>query len=103
MKDWLQKILTPRVPLAPDSRPSSTSVPVVKPNDSLPAQPLARKTTPQPTDLPNATVIYGIGASFLFVAAFFTLVNGRWFTALGIFALGMCLVGFALHLLKHRD
>jgi hypothetical protein len=57
----------------------------------------------RPQALPNSTVIYGIGASLLFVATFFLIASGRWFPALIVFALGACLVGFALHLLKHQD
>jgi protein-S-isoprenylcysteine O-methyltransferase Ste14 len=86
MANWLQKILTP---------------PAVLPKGgNLPAQ---RNGAPPPQALPNATVIYGIGASLLFVAAFFLLLAGRWFPALAVFALGCCLTGFALHLLKHQD
>ncbi|MDR3450767.1 MAG: hypothetical protein P4M15_13660 [Alphaproteobacteria bacterium] len=53
--------------------------------------------------LPNATIIYGIGASLLFVASLFLLLQGRWFTGFLTILVGGCLVGYALHFLKHQD
>jgi hypothetical protein len=50
--------------------------------------------------LPNATVIYGIGASLLFVVAASLAHAGRWFAGALVFALGCCLTGFALQLMK---
>ncbi|MDE1900601.1 MAG: hypothetical protein KGI37_03015 [Alphaproteobacteria bacterium] len=67
----------------------------------MPAQGGPRPPQPE-ASLPNATVVYGIGASFMFVAAVFLLINGRWFSALGVIALGLGLTGFAVHLMKHR-
>ncbi|MDE2030419.1 MAG: hypothetical protein KGI97_07655 [Alphaproteobacteria bacterium] len=87
MANWLQK---------------KPSLPAQRKTGNLPAQP-GRPPQHQNANLPNATVIYGIGASFLFVAAFFLAVSGRWFPAIAVFAIGACLVGFALHLLKHQD
>ena len=95
--NWLQKILNPT-----SSAQKSRALPVKARTGALPTQP-NRSQTAKPTPLPNATVIYGIGASLLFVAAFFLIVAGRWFPALVVFALGVCLTGFALHLLKHQD
>ena len=86
MAGWLQKFISP---------------PAVRKNANLPATPF--KPSPQPQNLPNATIIYGIGASLLFVAAISLLMAGRWFPAIIVFALGACLTGFALHLMKHQD
>ena len=93
---WLQKILTPPAPQ------KTGSLPVVRKNAGLPAQPLP-PGAPQPQNLPNATIIYGVGASLLFVAAFSLLIAQRWFSALIVLAVGACLMGFALHLFKHQD
>jgi len=88
MANWLQKFLMPPA--------------IIGKRSNLPTQ-VGRPLPPEAQNLPNATVIYGIGASLLFVAAFFLLISGRFFPALIVFALGVCLTGFALHLLKHQD
>ena len=88
MANWLQKIIYPPA--------------VIPKSGNLPTQ--GNRASPQdPQNLPNATIIYGIGAALLFVASFFRLIGGRWFPAFVVFALGCCLTGFALHLLKHQD
>jgi len=97
MQGWLQKILNP-----PTQTRKSSNLPVQTRNGNLPAQG-QRPTPPLPQNLPNATIIYGIGASLLFVSAFFLLLSARWFPAFVVFALGVCLTGFALHLLKNQD
>jgi len=103
MQGWLQKV-GQSLAKTTDAKPrAQESLPVVQRTGALPAQQV-RRTQPAPNaSLPNATVIYGIGASFMFVAAVSLLLAGRWFPALGVFALGACLLGFALHLLKHHD
>jgi hypothetical protein len=87
MANWLEKIKLP---------------PALMQKNNLPVQ-NGQPSTPTPQNLPNATVIYGIGASLLFAASFFLLIGGRWFSSFIVFALGLCLTGFALHLLKHQD
>ena len=87
MAGWLQKILTPPA--------------VQKTGTALTRQ--SKQAAQPPQSLPNATIIYGIGASLLFVASFFLLLGGRWVAAAAVFAMGGCLTGFALHLLKHQD
>jgi len=53
--------------------------------------------------LPNATVIYGVGAGLILSSSFVLFSGGRWFAGAMTFIIGGCLAGFALHLLKHRD
>jgi hypothetical protein len=89
MANWLQKTFN-----LPQNASKSGNLPMQAGKPSLP---------PLPQNLPNATVIYGIGAGLLFVAAFFLLAAGRWFPGLLVIILGACLTGFALHLLKHQD
>jgi hypothetical protein len=96
MGNWLQKVLS-----LSTQAPKSGSLPAAR-KSSLPAQPLTAGLQ-KPKSLPNATVIYGIGASLLFAAAFLMILQGRWFTGLLVFILGCGLTGFALHLLKHQD
>gem|GEM_PF-797839 len=98
MGGWLQKILTSS---APTRRSGSLPIQSSK-TGHLPAQPLSPQRS-KPETLPNATVIYGIGASIMFVASFSLLLAGRWFPGSVVFVLGGCLMGFALHLLKHQD
>jgi len=88
MANWLQKIINP---------PAVTSK-----SGHLPTQP-GKHEPVLPQSLPNATIIYGVGAALMFVASFFLLLSWRWFPALIVFALGACLTGFALHLMKHQD
>ncbi len=56
-----------------------------------------------PSELPTATIIYGIASGLIFVDALYLLVRGRWFTGLVMMVIGGCLMGFALHYLKHQD
>ncbi len=87
MPNWLQKTFAP---------------PALRKPTELGAQ-KGQQLRDAAQGLPNATIIYGIGASLLFVSSLFLLLAGRWFPALVVFALGACLMGFAIHLLKHQD
>ncbi len=54
-------------------------------------------------NLPNATIIYGIGASGLLVVGFYTMfVLANWFTGLLLLVLGCSLIGYALYFLRHQ-
>jgi protein-S-isoprenylcysteine O-methyltransferase Ste14 len=98
MAGWLQNLL-----VSPPKGKRTPSVPAqVRQSVHLPAQPM-KAAYQQPQGLPNATVIYGIVASLLFVSSFFLVMGGRWFPGIVVFSLGVCLTGFALHLLKHQD
>jgi hypothetical protein len=98
MGGWLQKIMAPTTTAKKDR-----ILPIRMSNKGqLPAQPFQPGAS-LPCKLPNATVIYGIGASLMFVASFSLLLAGRWFSGIMVFFLGGCFTGFALHLLKHQD
>ena len=98
MANWLQKIL-----MTPTTTRKPSRLPMQSPGAShLPAHP-PKSTLPAQKALPNATVIYGIGASLMFISSFSLMWNGRWLPAFLVFFLGGCLTGFALHLLKHQD
>jgi hypothetical protein len=99
IKGWLQKVTTT---LAAGQPVKPRHLPATQRQGNLPAQPLPPRPV-APATLPNATIIYGIGAAILFVASFFLLIHAHWLPAFMVFVLGMCLVGFALHLLKHQD
>jgi hypothetical protein len=53
--------------------------------------------------LPNATIIYGVGASALVVISIYTtFVLANWFTGLLLFVLGCALLGYALYFLRYQ-
>ena len=95
MVGWLQKILPPAAP------PQGKSRAVQAMNGKLPAS--SGRPVPPTASLPNATIIYGIGAGVLGVAALSLMLAGRWFPGFLVFVLAACLLGFALHLLKHQE
>jgi hypothetical protein len=105
-RGWLHRITQPpaaktgrKLPVR-SSQVSKTGVPGLP---VVPARPATRRPVQQEKALPNATVIYGIGASLMFGASFLLLIHRRFLPALVVFILGACLLGFALHLLKHQD
>lgn len=51
--------------------------------------------------LPNASVIYGIGAGGLFAFAFYSFFMGGWFTGLFLLLPAVALMGFALLYIRH--
>lgn len=54
-------------------------------------------------NLPNATIVYGVGASVLLVVGVYTVfVLANWFTGLLVFILGCALVGYALYFLRYQ-
>jgi hypothetical protein len=98
MGGWMQKILGTTITVK-----NTRNLPVPSSQTRhLPAHPL-KPGEALPQTLPNATIIYGIGASLLFVASFSLFLAGNWFSGLLVVVIGGCLVGFALHLLKHQD
>ncbi len=54
-------------------------------------------------DVPNATVIYGLGASLFFIASFSLLSRRLWFSSFLVLLIGGCLAGFAHYFLKHQE
>jgi hypothetical protein len=89
MGKWLEKI-----PSLPAVVQKTGNMLAPKNNGSIP---------PGPKSLPNATIVYGIGASLLFAASVVLVLAGKWIAAVEVFAIAVCLTGFALHLLKHQD
>ncbi len=85
MPNWLKKIL---------DAPAKTQALLLKPSSS---------NSQKPQRLPNATIIYGVGAGVLFVSAFSLLVHGRWFASFLVLFIGGCLALMALHFLNHQD
>lgn len=62
--------------------------------------PLRGRPLPQSQRLPNASIIYGIGASVLFVLALGLLFNGLWLTALIVMLAAASFLGFAVHYIR---
>lgn len=87
---------------------------IIEPQDPRPPQtsasapPPAQKKRPYKgfrffKDLPNATVIYGLGSSLFFIAAFSLLSRRLWFASFLVLLIGACLAGFAHYFLKHQE
>jgi uncharacterized membrane protein YccC len=53
--------------------------------------------------IPNASLIYGVGAAGLVVFAVYHLLVGQWVTFLLLMILAACLFGFAFHFLRNPD
>lgn len=51
--------------------------------------------------VPNAALIYGIGAAILLAFALYSLFTGAWLTALLLLLPAGALFGFALHFLQY--
>lgn len=56
----------------------------------------------QDEELPNASIIYGMGAGGLIACALYSFVMGSWFTGLFLLVPAAALIGFALHFIKHH-
>ncbi len=50
--------------------------------------------------IPNASLIYGVGAAVLFAFSLYSLFTGAWFTALLLLVLAGALFGFALYFMR---
>ena len=95
MASWLEKMKTSVVGQKKSAVPAVQKKSLPTKASSAPAQ--------APKTLPNATIVYGIGASLLFALSYSMMVGHFWLPGLTVFALGICFAGFALHLLKHQD
>jgi hypothetical protein len=91
MANWQQKIILPQ-------KPNGRALPAERRPGSLQA---ARRGAAPPA-LPNASVIYGVAASALFVIGlYFLLFEHRWIAGGLVMLPAGCFLGFALHFLKH--
>jgi hypothetical protein len=88
------------LPRKPSSTTSARHLPVVRKSTPLPARMQAQGPAGK---LPNASVIYGIGASVLFVLAVFFLFKGILLTGALLIILAGCLAGYALHFLRYQE
>lgn len=50
--------------------------------------------------LPNASIVYGVGAGVFFVISIASLFRGAWFTSLLVFCISACFAGFAAYFIK---
>lgn len=93
MTNWLQKIV-----LSSSQKPKGRTLPVQR--KSQPLSTMSRGASPPA--LPNASIIYGVAASALFVIGlYFLLFEHRWIAGLLVMLPAGCFLGFALHFLKH--
>ncbi len=93
MANWLEKFLAP----APPSQ-GSRNLPVQTKQN----YPVAPSSGDFMGGLPNASVIYGIASSALFVIALSFIVSGRWITGFLVMLPAACFLGYALHFIKHH-
>jgi hypothetical protein len=93
MANWLQKIIPPSL-----QGPAGRNLPTRLRQTSLTTSP---RNAPSGA-LPNASVIYGVAASVLFVIGlYFLLFTNRWVAGLLVMLPAGCFLGFALHFIKH--
>ncbi len=93
MANWLEKVTSSLA-----AKPKTGNLPALRPNQvpSLQDQPAPEAQAV----LPGAAIIYGVGASALFVFGAYFLLTGRWFTGVLVCVVGGCLLGFALQMMK---
>lgn len=115
MLDWLEKKLLPpnqsgrRPPaLRGSSMPSKNKLPALIDSEKIDRMtaflnPLIPSAGQMPAELPNATIIYAVGAAALFTVALFHLFSGDWIIGLLLFLPAGVLLGFALHYLRYHD
>lgn len=103
MARWLQQVLGGGMQGAEEKFRKSVAPRVRKAQSPIVGAGSVRGGGKADKGLPNATIIYGIGAGLLFVRSLFLFVEGRWFLGGVVFIVGCCFTGFALHLLKHQD
>src|ERR1700735_95877 len=94
MANWLQKILPP----APPQGQNRKNLPA-----NMRQKPLMMPGgRPPPSGLPNASLIYGIAASVLFVVGIYLMLFGhKLFGGFLVILLAACFMGFALHFIKY--
>jgi hypothetical protein len=97
MPNWLDKFSPPQPPKGQVNR----NLPAYSRKTWLSTF-LGQEPPAQPNTLPNASVIYGIGASALAVIALYFIFFGhRLFSGIMVLLLAIALLGFALHFLKY--
>jgi hypothetical protein len=96
MANWLQKIST---------SVATRQMPPAQRKAAPPPAPLTSQTVKsvKPQTLPNASIIYGVASSILFVVSFCFILRGLWGTGLVILLPALGLLGYALYYLKYRD
>ncbi len=52
-------------------------------------------------EIPNAALVYGVGAAILFTFALYSLFTGAWLTAFLLLFPAGALLGFALHYIRN--
>jgi hypothetical protein len=91
MANWLQKFIPPAPPAA-----SSRNLPSMARQNPPPAGFVRGMVE----GIPNASLIYGLAASALFVIALYFVLTGHWITGLLVLMPAACFLGYALHFLK---
>jgi len=93
---WLEKFFPPD-----SGKKKGLNLPSLDVRDvRLPANFLGG-SVPDGGEIPNASLVYGIGAAILAAFSLYSLFTGAWFTALLLLLPAGALFGFALHYLRH--
>ncbi len=99
MSGWLER-LRPGHGVSKSPPP----LPVVKPTHApVPAMPRLQASPRKDGQIPNASLVYGIGAAVLVALALYFLVTGLWLSGLILLFPAGCLFGFALHFLRYKE
>jgi hypothetical protein len=98
MANWLDRIAPKKLPV-----PTRVNLPARtnkgSGNNLLPTAP--QNVFTEINKLPNASIVYAVAASALFVIALFFLFSGRWLNSFLVLLPAVCFLGFALHFMKH--
>lgn len=96
MANWLDKV--------------SSSSKGLRTSAQLPAlgrkRPVAEYGRPSPAEaskIPNASLIYGLGATVMMVMSLFFMFEGQWVTSLVILFPAVCLFGYAMYFVRYTN
>ena len=92
MARWLDRLIPPSQPR------KSAGLPSLDVRSILPQTLLSQGK--KQSNLPNASLIYGVAAAALLAVGFYTLFVGSWVTGILIMLPAACLLGFSLYFLR---
>lgn len=84
--------------LPPPSKKGSQNLPSLDVKQFIP---LSFQSKNGNAAIPNASLIYGVASAALMAICLYFLFTGMWLTGLLLLLPAGCLLGFALHFLKH--
>jgi hypothetical protein len=97
MANWLEKLLPP-TPTRQGPKTGNRNLPANYGQNRLPTGRL-----PPNQQMPNASIVYGIAASLLFVLSIYFLFSRMWFNSLLVLLPAACFLGFSMYFMKHSE